>query len=325
MKKKIVISIILASLIALALFIYSNNQKEEKERVERVIRWSDEYKNAKVDFESGSFDEAFAAYDRILQEHPEQDWLRLEIGDMYDDIKDYKKALGYYFDIRSPKDLNIGYRQIYLRIGGVYEEIGKIDSAIYYYNKILQAESEVDKYIGYDNDRESAFSRLGQIAFKNTDYEEAIQYLSNAIKIKRIPKALYIRANAYFLTNNLELAQKDYDESIDMIRKIYINKNPYFKNILCDTCGSFFGKKEYMAVLDEWRSFEEKIKVDNRLDSLIKSRIEYRIAIDSIPKWDHQIDSLKELNDMESIQRLNALMDSVRKYTDTTMIFNIYE
>ena len=96
---------------------------------------SDRYKNAKSDFESGKFEDAFRAYTKIINDNPEQEWLKIEKGDMYSDINEYSKALDCYFNINFPEKLNIGPRQIDLRIGGIYEKVGKTDSAIYYYNK----------------------------------------------------------------------------------------------------------------------------------------------------------------------------------------------
>lgn len=308
----------------LCFLIFLHNQKKEKERIKIRIRMSEDYENARNNFKSGNFEKTINFYDEILKKYPDQDWLWLQLGDIYSETNDYTKALSCYFKIKSCIEY-IGERQILLRIGGIYEKVGKIDSAKFYYNKILQTKSKIDKHLGFDNDRETTYCRLGEIAFNNANYNDAIKYLSEAIEIQRIPKSLYIRANAYYLTGKYDLAQKDYDESIDLIRKIYINEHPYFKDILCDTCGTFFGKDEYMAVLKEWRNFDERIKESNKVDSITRSRIEYKIAVDSIPKWYSEIDSLRGKTDSESILKFNALNDSLKKYANKTVRFNIYE
>lgn len=293
---------------------------------ESIIRTSAIYIKAKSDFESGKVEDAFKAYTKLINDNPEQEWLKIEKGDMYSDVNQYVKALDCYFKITSPEKLNIGARQIDLRIGGIYEKIGKIDSAIYYYNKILQAvPPKVDKLIGYDNDKETAYSRLGEIEFKKTNYNLAVKYLSKSIDIQRIPKALYIRANAYYMIGKHDLAENDYNESIDLIRKIYINKHPYLKDVLCDTCGTFFGKEEYMDVLEEWRDFDNKIKERKETDSLFTSHYIYKTMIDSVPKWNREIEELKSKTDQESIKRRKHLKDSLNKYMDTVIEYNVYD
>lgn len=325
MKKRIVISLFLCIVVALFILIKKHNQKRERERIELVIRNSDNYKNAKANFYSGDLENAFTTYLDLLENNPEQDWLRLELGDMYKSNKDHKNALKYYFSIRRPKELSIGYGQVYLRIGGIHEELGNNDSAVFYYNKIINSKTRVDELIGYDNDKESAFSRLGKISVKNKEYTKAIDNLSQAIDIKRVPRAIYIRANAYYLNHQPELAQKDYEESIDLIRKIHIHNHPVYKHILCDTCGPNFGTEAYLAVLEEWRNLDEQIEEMTRVMDIAKSHRDYKIVFDSFPKWERQVDSLKDFEDFNSIQRYRALKDSMRKYTDTIMVQNIYE
>jgi tetratricopeptide (TPR) repeat protein len=261
----------------------------------------------------------------VLKEYPDQDWLRLMIGDLYSDLGEYRKALSYYFNIRSPKELNVGPRQLDLRIGGIYEDLGKRDSALFYYDKILRTEPRISKYIDYDNEKVSVFIRLGEMAYSDSNYTEAIKYFSRSIELKRIPKALYMRANAFYLVGKPELARKDYDESIVMIRKIYINEHPKYNKILCDTCGTFFGEEEYMAVLEEWRNLDEKIEKNNRTDSVLHSLKEFGLMVDSVPKWNNEIKRLSGESDPGSIAKRKALEDSVEKYTDTTVTLNIYD
>jgi len=325
MKNKILIGLIVLIALCVGYFLIFNQNNTSIAHKETVIRQLEEYKKAKTEFESGNHEESFIILDKLLSEYPDQDWLRIEIADNYAEINYYDKALTYYFSIQSPSKLNIGERQIELRIGGIYEKLGNVDSAIYYYNKIIESETIIKEYMTYDNDKNTAFSRLGEIAFNQKNYADAINYFSQAIEIKRIPKDLYIRANAYFLTGNQDSAIIDYNESIEKIRKMYINKHPIYKDILCDSCGTFFGKDEYMDVLVEWRSLEEKIKDKKEFDKLLKSNYNYQVAIDSIAKWYREIRSLENNKDIESIKKLVSLNDSIKKYTDSTIRFNIYD
>lgn len=307
----------------------SDNSAKYVESKESIIRKSAKYKNAESDFESGKFESAFKAYAELIKENPKQEWLKIEKGDMYADINAYEKSIECYRQINSPEKLSIGARQVDLRIGGMHEKMGNIDSAVYYYHKILQAvPPKADKLynlMGYDSDKETAYSRLGEIEFKGNNYDKAIAYLSKSIAIQRIPKALYVRANAYYMIGEQKLAEKDYNESIRIIRKIYINKHPDLKDVLCDTCGTFFGTEEYMAVLEEWRDFDNKIRDRKETDSLFISHYIHSAMIDSIPKWNREIEDLKNKYDEVSMIRREQLKDSLDKYMNKVVEYNIYD
>lgn len=329
-KKGVLIIIILIALVLVIFFIIFtpkpvSNPYFRIDPVEDKIRMSTEYNDTKLAFENKAFDNAFAIYSELIQNHPEQEWLLIEKGDMYDDINDYENALICYKSIKSPKSLTIGARQVDLRIGGIFEKTNRIDSARFYYNKILAAPSKNTFLLDTDNDRASAYNRLGKLAFNDSSYVDAVNYFSEAIEIERVPEYIYRRANTYFLIGTHKLAKEDYDESIKLVRRIYIDDHPQYKDVLCDTCGPHFGTIEYLAVLEEWRNFDEIIQDKKEFDNLHKSRIEYTTMVDSIPKWHGEAAELRNRKDENSVKRYKAVKDSINKYSDTTMIYNIYE
>ena len=97
------------------------------------------------------------------------------------------------------------------------------------------------------------------------------------------------------------------------------------RDVLCDTCGTFFGKEEYMDVLEEWRNFDDKIKEKKDYDSLTTSHYIYKTMIDSVPRWNREVGELSHKTDQGSIKRRNHLKDSLNKYMDTIVEYNVYD
>ena len=326
MKNKLRNIIILVIIAGSAYSIYIYQINEERERIERVIQMSSKYQSISTLISQGKYEDALEIYNFYINKYPEQEWLLLWRGVLFEDLQLYSQALKDYLNIKHANWLTIDKRQKDLRIGGIYEKIGQIDSAIYYYDMIIKTKTTNLEGLDYDLTKAGAFGRLAKIYFDKGDFKKSLSYYNQSLNIEASHSKQYLRANVYYKLGMLDSAHIDYHQSIPMIRKLYIYEHPKYKDILCDTCGEHFDTFEYTDVLEEWMTFEEKIMQRNINDSILKSRDEYKIMIDSISIWNIELEELKKqkIND-GNIKRINALVDSINKYTDTIIKFNIKE
>ncbi len=300
--------IILSSVIALILAIYliylyqENEDNEEYERITRVVQMSSKNKSAIDARANGNIEEAIRLYTELIKQYPEQTWLYRQRGDMYNSIYEYSKALSDYYRVYFTRSSFSSPNQIPLKIGLIHMKLEQLDSAIIYFETILESNFESMEHFGYDTERWSANHQLGKIYFTKGEYSKSIMFFNKALEINRNTNTLYHRANTYFLLGEEELALNDYNESISDVRKYHIHKNPYLKDILCDTCSALFGTNVYLLATENWRTVEENIKHLKEIDGLTR-------------------------NHPMSI-KINKYTDSLireGKFVDTTFEFNIYE
>jgi signal transduction histidine kinase len=161
------------------------------------------------------------------------------IAEIYRKNREHKKAIIYYkislkqlslnnkdnrdLTYNNQKDLAKKYR----RIGTEYALLKINDSAIFYYNKLVELNSLDDEVLGL---QASSFSNLAGIYQKDTTilnhYEKAVEFAEKAIAIhkKRNNKlsqasAINNLANVYLLQGDFEKSKKKYFEGIKLIKR----------------------------------------------------------------------------------------------------------
>ena len=161
------------------------------------------------------------------------------IAEIYRKNREHKKAIIYYkislkqlsLNLKDNRDLTYNNQKDlakkYRRIGTEYALLKINDSAIFYYNKLVELNSLDDEVLGL---QASSFSNLAGIYQKDTTilnhYEKAVEFAEKAIAIhkKRNNKlsqasAINNLANVYLLQGDFEKSKKKYFEGIKLIKR----------------------------------------------------------------------------------------------------------
>ncbi len=300
--------------------------KEKKWQAEGFqVRNSELYKKAKRFYSETKYDEAFGMYKALIKLHPEQEWLKLELGDKYGDASRFREELSCLRSINDIERLPVGQRQIILRKGIAYRGLEMNDSSRYYYNQLLQMPTRHHKHLGYDLEKNAAYGALARMAYDEYDYSSSIELYTKALELHEIPRYRYIRAHAYYLVGEESKAIDDYNQSIEMIRKMVIHDHPVLSAVMCDTCGTFFGKPEYMEVLKPWRTHAEQMARDKQIMDKVRASSRGSILFDSISSWRKEKEELRGKYDDAAVERYLEITDSLEKYKNYQMRFNIYD
>jgi len=187
----------------------------------------------------GDYEKAIKLISQLL----ENDSLNIDLlynrGDAYRFSRNYQKALADFKKIESLKPNISG--QTLLRIGLIEKSMSKYEDAESTFEKLMIKSEEEEN----TNENWAANYHLGQIMYKQGEFRKAINYYNNAEEIKHTLNNLYHRANAYYALGIKDSAIWDYNQSIEFVKKDFINEYPNTILDKCDTCGFEFGSKEY--------------------------------------------------------------------------------
>lgn len=97
-----------------------------------------------------------------------------ELSSIYLTIKDYEQALYYAKQAFNNDDNKLAQGQIFLMLGKIYSEIGKLDSAYHYLNEILSLKTHIRTVI-------DAYNTLYELNKREQKYKNAIAYSDKLI------------------------------------------------------------------------------------------------------------------------------------------------
>ena len=221
-----------------------------------------------IEFEMGFYQKAtkyFIQARKIMESLQDSDLFPVisNIGNIYYVLKNYKKALKYYFDALETNNLGKSNKAYILNnIGCIYLEEKKFYQANNYLNKSIQYKKELNDNKGLSQ----TYQNLATVYIEQDRYEEAIKYCQKSIEIKEkigFSKALINSLNTiaylYLNTHRLEEAYSilirneklvnTYNEK-RYLPKLYKNFTTYYQ--LKDKPGKALGfYKKYAKVKEE--------------------------------------------------------------------------
>jgi len=162
----------------------------------------------------------------------------------------------------------------------VFFEIAEYSKAQRIFEQLTTLKSD-----NFSNEIWSSYYHIGQIDFKNGNYHMAIENYEQASTYSVTEFTNYHMANAYYAIQKIDVANKLYNQSIQLVKRKYVLKYPNSHLTQCDTCGFPFGTKEYEDL--------------------------------TLPAKDGHIKMLKEVYENEII---NDVISNPEKYLDTTFI-----
>lgn len=139
---------------------------------------------------------AIEKLDSLLKIDPSACRAYMVKGYCHKELLQYDEALTAF---KASIDCEPNFYDNYIEMGDIYHKMGKLDSAEYCFHKALELEKQ--EPLPYYN--------LGVVYTSKDEYEKAIYFLNETIKIEPIYDVYYLRANAYFLIGEYDLAYED--------------------------------------------------------------------------------------------------------------------
>jgi len=215
------------------------------------ITMSEVFKEAQNAFTAKDYPLSIAKYSLVIDENPEHFWLVLRRGQAYREngeldcaLRDFEHVIGYDPENKARALLNCGLIYHY--------EIGNSDRAKSYYHEIIQdyrtarPQNNLERVL-LKHTVSGAYSHLGRIAIEEKKYAEAITLFTQSIKLADSNFSKYYRAFAYYKSGDTVASIDDYNSSIELVKRHFVEDFPSSKINLCDTCGFSFYSDYYLV------------------------------------------------------------------------------
>jgi len=217
MKKFLILSFSLFTLFSAILLAQSAEMNKEAAKL---------YNEGNKQKKSGNFVGAIESYKKAIEIAPDYR-IYYQLGSVYKKKRDYKNAEEA---VLKCKELNPDFAIAYNLLGTTYYAWGKYDKAVENFKLFKEKSTDkkhkksAAKYIGL------AYTKLGELALSDRNYEVAEQHLLNAITNYHYDAAYLKLADIYVETGRYEDALKAADNAINYRgRKSKVPKGaPYF-------------------------------------------------------------------------------------------------
>jgi len=130
--------------------------------------------------------EALGIYEG-LQNYEGIAWSALNIARLFKMMKNYQKSINYvnqslniYQKIEEEQEVGIGVTLCFKELGSIYYEMGDLDNAVEYSERVLERNKSTDNKFGVAN----SLSTLGKIYFDAGNYKKSEEFLIQAKKLK---------------------------------------------------------------------------------------------------------------------------------------------
>ena len=193
--------------------------------------------------------------------------------------KNYKSAIAYY---EKALTLDPNYFQAIFNLGLAQYYLKNYDESISHFRKIITG--------NYENfEKRDAYQNLGDILFRQKNYQLSTEAYTNAIKLDRSYSKAYLgRGRAYKKLENYDSAEKDFLEAINLGMKnglvysllgsIYFDTKKYQKSIpYYDLAINYYEKDEYLASAHFWRGYS-LLKINIIDDACADFKIAYKLG-----------------------------------------------
>jgi len=206
--------------------------------------------------------------------------------------KNYKKAIEYYntlFENGLKRNDTVDVLRSYVSIGGIYQTLGELDSADFYYNKIIQypVNIKTESYIT------STYNNLANIASGGQDFELAEQYANKILAIKQqfkddigVSLGYLNLGNIYYEKNEINKAKINYLKSYELVKNLKTDVALNIKhNLLFNLAGVDSELKNYKTAfnyLEEATSLKDSISDANIAQNISELEAKYNVKVEAL-------------------------------------------
>ena len=168
--------------------------------------------------------EALGIYEG-LQNNEGIAWSALNIARLFKMMKNYQKSINYvnqslniYQKIEEEQEVSVGVTLCFKELGSIYYEMGNLDNAVEYSERVLERNKSTDNKLGVAN----SLSTLGKIYFDAGNYKKSEEFLIQAKKLKdslndntEIASILRYLGKIYLIEGETSKAAKYLNNSLD--------------------------------------------------------------------------------------------------------------
>jgi len=151
-------------------------------------------------YDEEKYEQAIAAYEKILMDYPEAFIINKNIGNTYFALKDYEKAIEFYKKVMEKQEDN---SNMLILIGNAYINKRDNEKALDWYSKVNAG--DIEDVIALYN--------IGVLFFNSGRYEKAIAYLNRAVKIDEE------FSDGYYQLGMSHLASGQSQEAVEFLKK----------------------------------------------------------------------------------------------------------
>ncbi|MDW7651993.1 MAG: tetratricopeptide repeat protein [Bacillota bacterium] len=138
---------------------------------------------------------------RMVDHNPNDEQARINLGWLYYNAGNYTDAIK---EFEAAIKLDTGNPVAYYNLGLAYIELGQLKVA----------EEQLQKSLQYSRHPDLVFIALGEINFRQEEYEDAILYYEEALRwIPNMPEIHMMLAKAYEESGNIEKARENYESA----------------------------------------------------------------------------------------------------------------
>lgn len=177
--------------------------------------------------------EALGIYEG-LQNNEGIAWSALNIARLFKMMKNYNKSIDYvnqslliYEKIDQDVKVSTGVTLCLKELGSIYYEMGSLDKAIEFSEKVLERNKETENQLGIAN----SLSTLGKIYFDGGNYQKSEEFLIQAKELKNVLKdntetasILRYLGKIYLKQGETDKAEEYLDKSLDFAQNQNLKK-----------------------------------------------------------------------------------------------------
>jgi len=146
-----------------------------------------------------------------FNENPNDAVTCFEMGKIYSKLQNYEEARRFYKKALINKPDEIGLN---LSIGLSYSETGDFDSAIFYYEQILQRNDNSEKFLKI---KAGAYLNIANINYFNKNFDKSIELLEEALRILPGYLDVYVNlGNCYNYKGDREKAIRCFEKALEL-------------------------------------------------------------------------------------------------------------
>lgn len=235
------------------------------------------------------------------------------IGLLYYEQKEYDKALVYFLDalerialLNNREDVKTNitskyHSSVLVNLGNSYNELNKLDSAIYFYKNGIVESEKINNYMAVAN----AKNGLGLALAKSGKISESKQFIEESINMVDKYNLEFIRMPVYINATEVALASHEYEKAEGFASKI-LALNKSLKNLSIEVSIRETLAKVYYRKKDYKSAFEALSKHIELKDSLTSNDRKLEISRKEIQ---FQADK-KQLLAQEEIKRQKLIKNT---------------
>jgi tetratricopeptide (TPR) repeat protein len=240
----------------------------------------------------------------------------VNIGQIYDQQKDYKKAKDYYEKALKIAESNDDYASekasALFNLAVIYAEEGNIQKSLEYNQKAL----DIRIAIGDEVKIPESYRALGEVYTALGDYSKAQKYLEDALKVSQEIEDKLTESVAYSSMGDLYQERKEYQKAVEYHQKGYaLAKEIGAKHVMLDAAKDL--KENYIKLADYAKANEWGIKFTEHQKEIFSedkqkefSRLEGKLDLERKIAKEQREKEIQAEKEAKELERQNNLQYS---------------